>query len=378
MKPGEQSEFKVMLSNPQKKRIDSLRVVLKYDPSYMELISVDDMALIEIGGMGSKRNQNELAKGYHEYSITMEKPVDLGLTDLLTVTYKALEPVNGTSLGFGAYGPFKTTLIQNGMPLMEVGDDVFTRGCIGARASIVDRPDDVDDQLEIWIDDDQWEREVRNSARDASGDLQTVALALRSEHDTVLVDEEFDVQLLYQNEFGLPIDHFDIRLSFDPEVIQVLDADDKNYIRTGINILDGPYHMDFPFNVHIANEVNNRLGAIHYEMAVSSAVSLSQHGRIATIRCRARKVSDFAPIWFERTHTGEVRSSASGYGVNLLTNPETGKTSIRGMAVHIVESDTIDVAADKTNDVVAEAHSPTALDLSVIEDSAKAIHDDAE
>ncbi|MCX7047691.1 MAG: PDZ domain-containing protein [Candidatus Sumerlaeota bacterium] len=74
------------------------------------------------------------------------------------------------------------------------------------------------------------------------------------------------VQLILENPDAVPVTRINLTLMYDPAQLRVLDTDKGNWIRSGVNISDGPYHKEFPFDFHNVNAVEAAKGLVLYDM----------------------------------------------------------------------------------------------------------------
>lgn len=100
---------------------------------------------------------------------------------------------------------------------------------------------------------------------------------------SVVVGEEFDMQIVLENPNRAPFDAVQLFLAYNPATLLPLDHDEDNWIREGINVFDGDFRAVFPFDVHLENSINMLTGLVDYRMK-RMFEPLTGEGTLATIR----------------------------------------------------------------------------------------------
>jgi len=102
--------------------------------------------------------------------------------------------------------------------------------------------------------------------------------------------ERFAVRIRLENPKKAAYDYACVLLEFDPRFVRILDADKDNWIRTGVNILDGPFHSAFPFDLARSNHViRTRQGAFVDYRQGGHRVELTSEGYFAEVHALALK-----------------------------------------------------------------------------------------
>jgi hypothetical protein len=167
----------------------------------------------------------------------------------------------------------------------------------------------------------------------AEGD---VTLALRPRRSAVTTGEDFLVDIVYANPKGVDIDSMRVAVRFDPTVLQVVDYDEDNWITNGVNILDGPYHEELPFDFHMRNKAYNNTGLISYEMGFSQKVSVPSAGVLATVRFKAIAPATVTEIIFDADEgSRSAKTTVSFLGFNLVGRPDDRATALTNASVRI-------------------------------------------
>jgi hypothetical protein len=160
-----------------------------------------------------------------------------------------------------------------------------------------------------------------------------VVLELKPRRTNVKVGEDFLVDIHFNNPKHAELDTVKLKLRFDPGVLQVIDYDDNNWITQGVNIYDGDYHDDMPFDYHRKNGANNDRGLIEYDMGFASRVRVASQGVIATIRFRAVAPAADTQLSFvyDDAPDAEPQTAVTFLGFNLVGAPGQRSASLRNV-----------------------------------------------
>ena len=163
-----------------------------------------------------------------------------------------------------------------------------------------------------------------------------VTLSLRPRTTNPSVGDTFLVDIVYSNPRRTDIDTVKLQVRFDPKVLQVVDYDDDNWITRDVNIFDGEYHDDLPFDFHRKNVAYNATGEIHYWMGFSSKVRVPTSGVIATIKFKAVAPTASTEVAFDlQEDQREHRTAVSFLGFNLIGIPGERLNALRSASVSV-------------------------------------------
>ena len=305
---GEEVSVDVVIKNPKGREFDRVAIFLRYDPEALELSGVDDEPIASTLHPGYERIAEVVERGLYEYSARFGAAIRRNNQPLLTVRFKALKDSGGARIQFATTGEEKTVLKLNDKVVLG-GGAAFDSGTLNARVIIRDKDAQapiLHDRLSaaVWGEED---------GSDEQG-LRRASMTLSMPEQSAPVGQTFNVHLLLDNPASRPITRVSAVLRFDPEMMEVVDFDEGNFIKQGINIFDGAYHAAFPFDMHLTNEVDNLIGRIGYSVGSTRPGSLATRGRIATIRFMSLKAGEFAPVWFEQAPNGVVSSEVVAEG----------------------------------------------------------------
>jgi len=115
-----------------------------------------------------------------------------------------------------------------------------------------------------------------------------IQLHLDPQTKTALAGETFDVDVVVNNPGDAPFDRVRLAARFDPRDVEVLDYDQGNIIRRGINIQDAGLEGEFRFDFVRENAADNAAGFISFDAGTELA-PMHGSGTVATIRFRAKR-----------------------------------------------------------------------------------------
>lgn len=85
-----------------------------------------------------------------------------------------------------------------------------------------------------------------------------------------------------------PFDELRFALKFDPNVLEIADTDERNWIRSGTNILDGLFRETWNWDTHTRNSADEATGMIVYQMGRSDFRRMPE-GIVARIFVRVKR-----------------------------------------------------------------------------------------
>jgi len=281
---GDDFKTDVLVFNSSGKAFDELELGLKYDPLVVVPEEVNDAPIYRLV-QGSELQVNR-SKGEIRYSAKLRSGILQTTATLLTLRWRALNPVLYSELGFLAG--------KGGTRIGKGGGNILGFYAAGERtggtlpAFLVVAPRD-------------------NSPRKLIPPLSETALAridervelhLEAASETVAKGEEWVVGLMLRNDAGLPFNDLHARILFDPNKLQVVDWHQGNWIREGINIWDGFAHAAYPFDVFESNLANNETGEIRYHVG-SQLARYYPSGEFARIKFKALANASLNDVWFD-------------------------------------------------------------------------------
>ncbi|MDX1971989.1 MAG: cohesin domain-containing protein [Candidatus Sumerlaeia bacterium] len=304
MRKGERFVSEVRIQNSQKKEFDRVRIALRYDKRFMKPLRVFDQEIrsslkvdprVEIverdnlliydGDFAAPRSDRELV--------------------VLRIVWEAKLTTEFTQVNFHFAGgeteeTFHTGVYSAGKNILGEADDPFD-GVLGGSLLIIP-PFDPNREDKATISQGKKE-ELRKIYLANVGGQNPVGLQLVAPELPPQVGETFPVDVVLNNPGGSVVDSVRFFVLFDPKVLQVVDKDAGNWIRRGVNVHDGPYRINFPFEFHKYNSVDNERGRIRYAKSIGKTLTLPT-GTFATIHFRAIAPTTKTTVAFAQSTDG--------------------------------------------------------------------------
>jgi hypothetical protein len=324
---GEEFATKLMVSNPKALPFKHVFVALHYDPEAVRPLKLDEASLKDALSSPSLANVYE-SKGLLIYEAQLKDRADFNGKALLDIHWRALGNVRSSEIRFVEFNGYATSLSLGGVDIL--GDPFIAGdGVVGTRVSVL-APGETAAEVEDFGTEFYGAREILAGAGAAGG----ISLELRGAKTKVKVGERFFVDVYYNNPLKARADAVNLLIRFNPEVLQVLDHDEDNWITSGVNIFDGAYHERFPFDYFLSNDVDNVKGEIVYRMGASNPDVLSGSGTLATIQFRAKATSEGAMVSFVLPKKpGALGTSVEYLGQDVLGDVADHRDGTRNLAL---------------------------------------------
>ncbi len=319
---GEEFETAVTLSNPRARAFDRITLTVLHNSSAIEplgytLTPLSELAAVrDIGG--------DPAGGQLRCEFIFHTPREDLRAPIVRLRWRARREVRSTPILFLTEGAGETFVgLEGGRSILGNPERRFT-GLINATVRV--HPSLQTLLTEAFEGVALPGMEELSAAEEMWGGVE---LMLVPRTASVRVGETLDVDVVIYNATGLPADEVAVRVDFDPEVLEVLDTHDDNWIEMGTNIWDGGYHALYPFDMHLDNRANNGNGTIDYRMGFTEETPLPS-GVVATIRFRALALADDLPLTFD-----PERTSINFLGEELLGDPDEAGSGLIGVHIDV-------------------------------------------
>lgn len=290
-----EAEFQVRLDNPNQIPYDMAAFAIRYDPAALEIVDQSE----ELPGVNIQdASAATLGLDINPSNRYYRNEVD-GSKGL--ICFRASVPAGHSSINkAGVVARFKARgLRERGTSSLQFVEVVKAAEATEWLKKDLREPVtflrmlDVDDR-ERMLDTPvlSFGARLRILATQEGGFVQSeeglfqTALRLEPSESQVRVGQEFDVVIRLDNPDRVPFDAVALYLRYDPRVLEIVDTDDNNWITQGVNIHDGPYQEEFPFEYCKANEVDPEQGEIVYAME-SFSEPCTAEGPFVRIRFRA-------------------------------------------------------------------------------------------
>lgn len=315
----------VALSNPSAREYQVAMISMHYNTAAIEPIDFPSTHLTESAADFQMAHDPE--RGIIQFLLQFDEPRSDIWVPIVQIEWEARREVRSTSIAF-------------------LNDDMTPTfvGYAGGRSILGNRTRDVPGVISTRVEvTPNLESVTQNLAEHRGVTLPWVVtghaeeipsggvtLSLRPRADMVPVGGVVDVDVMIDNEQAETADEVDFRVLFDPEVLEVVDTHDDNWIEQGINIWDGAYHRSYPFDIHIRNQANNQQGTIDYRMGFTDQIPLAS-GTVATIRFRALRATNTIDLEFDPEET-----AVKLLGEDLLGDPEDPEDGVQSAQLSVV------------------------------------------
>ena len=337
---GEDFATRVVFANPRKSKFTSVDVAMRFEPSVVELTGIDDADIARLLAVPAIAKV-DARRGVFSYHAEFSQPQDRELTVLFKLQWKAKMPADFSPIAFLNTEDFPSRVLNQAQNVLirtsdddDVTGDISNTGLIDAALSVSPNAESVLDMQDFGRGDSSAMVLAHQISEGTA--VGGVTLALRPRTGAVRVGDEFLVDIVYSNPRRADIDSVRVKVRFDPALLQVVDYDTDNWITNGVNILDGPYHDDLPFDFHIRNRAYNNTGMILYEKGFAYKARVPTSGIIATIRFRAMAATAAADILFDTEETARSsRTAVSFLGFNLVGSPADRESALTNATVSV-------------------------------------------
>jgi hypothetical protein len=282
--PDEPFDIELRLSNPTSEAFDTMAVTLDYDPAELELLDADP----DTEGMDINAARADLVERYSWLTANSDLYSDDVDPDLGRISIRLRTLEGKTDILEGALGRFRfvprTSMGQ--IPLRFVfadgeDDEPETYLRLGDK-DILGSPNRADD----GVLDAGFRVNPRIAVSDqqelTGGDYRTRIYFDPPQADLTMGDV-LDVDIVVANPNEVPFDVVSLVIGYNPKVLKVIDSDQNNWIKEGLNINDSASIAEFPFTDRERNRVLPRTGVILYR-ASSQESPLRSEGTLATVR----------------------------------------------------------------------------------------------
>lgn len=331
---------RVVFRNGKRSTFDVVELAIKYDPSVVRPVGLDDEGLSGLLAEPATA-QYDAKRGLIVYRARFAEPRKDEMLALFRLEWEALAPTEYSRIDFVNNESFASRVMSKEINVLQKrteNDEVEA----SERAGLLGM--DVTITADAATAEELSERDLPVSAVSMARMLSegtaegNVTLALRPRVREVRIGEDFLVDVTYANPQGVEIDSIRFKVKFDPKVLQVVDYDENNWITKGINIFDGDYHEDLPFDFHIRNVAYNGAGEVVYEMGFSSRTAIASSGVIATIKFRAIAPAETTRIEFDIDEDSKKsKTSVSFLGFNLIGEPGNRAAALTNASVRVYE-----------------------------------------
>lgn len=306
-----QSQFStgLVFFNADSTPVDRIELWIHYEPDVLEPMWVDTEGLDFFLAEPIEREVWP-ETGYIRLSAKFSTPLVRSYQALVTLGWKASdEPARGV-IGLDA-PPGEATGIYAGSTNLLKLSRIGNAGLVEASVTILSEPDPLDSGRAFVVTNEDPYR---------PGSAGGVHLGIIARSARVRAGEVSTLDVVLINPNAAAFDQLKFRIRYDPKAVDILDADENNYITKGVNIYDGGFHETMPFEYHVVNEVYPSQGVIEYEVGSLQGLKPYPSGTVARIVFRPRHDAGSAFFWFEGVDplTARLRSDVRARGRSLI------------------------------------------------------------
>lgn len=322
---GDEFTTDVNFSNKDLIGFDGVRILLSYESDFLEPLAINDSPLA-YALAGEPTAEVDPLYGQILYEAKLNRLVTLNDAPLLSIRWKAKRVNTDTQIEFSQRDQVASALVKGDEDLLGNPKDPL---------------DGTLDMTVIILPEDPREREALLSDPRTFDPRQekigNVRMMLRPPDQPIVVGEPFAVDLILDNRAFSLLDGVGAYIQYDPQVLEILDADWNNWITLGNNIHDGPFRDNFPWNFQIDNTVLGERGAISYRMGTDDAeMTRGKVGTIARIYAVATEPAAATKMTFRFSEKPRDRATEARYmGEDVLGSVDIYNDGAQGVVLSI-------------------------------------------
>lgn len=325
---GESFSTPIVINNPKIKPFNTISFIIKYDPDALMVEGIVEKNLKPYLKQHSEKLLYQKI-GIIKYWAEFNSPINPTYEKLITLNWKAKTATAYTQISFTSYEDKKSFIKNNKTDILGsryIKNDGFIS------AGLVINPKSDDSSASFY--DEIYKNKMPTLSDSAA---EGVEIQLRTSQQVYKVEDIFEVEIFLNNSKQTMIDSINLKIEFDPKYLQVMDFDDDNWIKRDINIYDGGFHEDFPFDYQIQNQANNDKGEIIYHNGFSY-MTIPPSGILAIIKFQAISPTNELPIKFKVPKDAFDRATSVSYlGKDILGDPLILDDGIGDVAINIEE-----------------------------------------
>lgn len=326
--PGDRFNTQVEVLNPDLLYVDRMQLIIKYPPQYVRPVAIHQDAIRD-QLEGEPVCEYDEVTGLIRYRAQLNESVNTISFSLINIVWEALEPGEHLSI---------ETVFESEPSLLLFGDQIMTSSLIGVEggtsgASLRVRPGGLEER-------ETGQRFIVDPFADLSRELarfpdqNTLRRPLlwidQPSSGTLKKDEYVLVDVGVYNPDRVIFDLVRLSLRYDPGALEIIDTDTDNWIRTGTNVLDGPFHKLWLWDKHVRNRIDPYMGFVDYEMGTSQ-LREQNSGPMIRIMARVKRPIQAPPftwIWNDGTTADTASTGLFLMGENIMLRgiPLPGQT----------------------------------------------------
>ncbi|MBI1290066.1 hypothetical protein GC173_02315 [bacterium] len=336
---GEEFVTDIGFDNKAQIPFDAVRVILSYDAETFEPVAVNDSAIAP-SIVGEPTAEFDGLYGQLLYEAALSGPVTLDRKPILSIRWKAKRVVMESKLEFSSRQEYHTALTNKGRDILGSARDPGD-GTLNMVVTVL--PEDPREAAALLTDPSVYQH--------TTDKIGGVRLSLVPQPEPIIVGEPFYVDVVLDNRIFSMLDGVNLLIAFDPDVIQVADADKDNWITRETNVLDGPFREMFPWDLHIDNIVYQGLGLIKYRVATTDGeMTRGKMGPIARIYAIAKRPTEGSPLVFKFSKRPRSHATGAVYvGEDTLGDSKDPFDGAVGALIRVAPAPLAQVAGTQTS-----------------------------
>lgn len=318
---GERFVTECRIFNPDHLSMDSVEILLSFPQRFIRPISIHQSEILPLL-KGEPECRVDDKQGTLVYRGQFKAALNALEVPLITIAWEALAPTDSIQID-PAIGGHGSTVFWKGKRLTEstLGMNETVRGTvIRILAHEGDTPQG-DRIVGMSLDDLQM---VESGFR-KQANLRLPTLWIDQPAEGVLnAGEWLVVDIGIENPDRRVFKEVRLTIKYPPDAVEIIDSDRANWIDGGINLLDGPFHEMWPWDIHIGNVVIPQRGLIYYDMA-TQGLREQPSGTIARLFARIKKPVEaplFNWVWNENAPIGQPSTGIFLFNQNLYAPHE--------------------------------------------------------
>lgn len=306
---GERFSTQCNMLNIDHLQLDGFELDLSYPAHALKLVSIhqDKVKPMILGQPECTVDQE---RGTLHYRVRLMRPANAVDIKTLTLVWEALAPIDFADISLSAGEKVSKVFL---------GSKILSESATGAAGAVMGAlvridPSGAAAQGYRYLDLDNSQLTLAGFPDQRK--LRPPSLWIRQPENEVLQpDQWLVVDLGVNNPDHVVFDEVRLAAAYDPTAVEIADADRGNWISDGVNLLDGPFHQDWPWDRHFKNIVDPARGVFYYRMGMSD-LREQPSGTIARLFVRVKRPLQaplFTWVWSEATDL-----DAPGTGVYLF------------------------------------------------------------
>lgn len=322
---GEEFTTEITMNNTDNSPFDELRILLSYETDFITPVAINDSPIAENLADEPTAELDPLF-GNILYEAKLREPMVLNDTPILSIRWKTERVKLQSPIVFSKRDEIFTTINGDGEDLLGSprmpGD-----GTLNMNVTIL--PEDPREAEALLTDPRTFDPSTEK--------IGGVRVFLKPPDEKIIVGQAFAIDVILDNRAFSKLDNLQVVLTYDSEVLDIVDADYNNLITLGTNIHDGPFRDNYPWNFHIDNTVFHGAGEIVYRVGTDDPeITRGKVGTIARIYAVATRPVAATPIRFRFSENPRARATRVTFmGADALGDPEVLNDSVQGLILRV-------------------------------------------